>query len=247
MARYAMAIDLDRCVGCGACVLACKGEWNVMDGGARDWVIPILPEGRFPDVASTFYTGLCNHCDEPSCVPACPTGATYQDESGRVRVDKDLCIGCGYCVAACPYGARYHDARVHKVDKCDLCAERLDPDPHREPACVQTCPASARIFGDLSDPSSRINALVYGSPARRLETAEVAIGPNVYYLGDAHHVDQILAHHPPDPHRTVPPLPGLVWSRFLRPAVLAGVAVAFAGQAAAFFYQLARGEKPFGE
>ena len=91
-----MAIDLDRCVGCGACVMACKAEWGVADKHRRDWVIPIQPEGEFPDaIESTFYVGLCNHCDEPSCVSACPTGATYKDIDGRVLVESDLCIGCG--------------------------------------------------------------------------------------------------------------------------------------------------------
>ena len=88
--------------------MACKAEWGVADKHRRDWVIPIQPEGEFPDaIESTFYVGLCNHCDEPSCVSACPTGATYKDIDGRVLVESDLCIGCGYCVTACPYGARY--------------------------------------------------------------------------------------------------------------------------------------------
>ena len=83
MTKYAMVIDLDRCVGCQACVVSCKAEWSVADGHNRDWVWPIRAVGTFPDVVSTFYVGLCNHCDSPTCVFACPTGATFKDAAGR--------------------------------------------------------------------------------------------------------------------------------------------------------------------
>ena len=244
MTHYAMAIDLDRCVGCGACVLACKSEWGVAQGRARDWVIPIGPVGSFPDrIESTFYVGLCNHCDEPSCVPACPTAATYKDEKGRVVVDRDLCIGCGYCVSACPYDARYIHPELEKVDKCDFCKDRIDSGVE-QPACVQACIADARIFGDLEDRSSELWRRVVHEGGRRLATDEVNIGPNVYYLGDEHHVRLILQHHPPNPDRTEPPPIAQLWSQWLRPLVALGVGAAFLGQAIAFFYQLRKGEPP---
>lgn len=247
MTRLAMAIDLDRCVGCGACVLACKSEWNVADGQRRNWVIPIGPEGSFPDrIESTFYVGLCNHCERPSCVAACPTGATYKDDQGRVLVERELCIGCGYCVSACPYGARYIHPQLEKVDKCDFCRARMEAGAER-PACVQACIAGARLFGDLEERGSEIRQRVVVEGGRRLATDEVDIGPNVYYLGDEHHIRQILAHHPPDPARLQPPLPGRLWSQWLRPLMFLGIGAVFLGQAVAFCYQLFKGEPPVEE
>jgi len=244
MTQYAMAIDLDRCVGCGACVLACKSEWGVSAGHRRNWVIPIGPEGSFPDrVESTFYVGLCMHCDQPPCVPVCPTGATLKDDKGRVLVDDALCIGCGYCVSACPYGARYIHPDRKKVDKCDFCRDRIDAGVD-QPSCVQACIADARIFGDLEDRSSEVWQRVVQDGGRRLSTEEVNIGPNVYYLGASHHLPLILKHHPPDTAAMKLPLPAEVWSRWLRPAVAALVGVAFLGQLIAFLYQIFKGEPP---
>lgn len=242
MAHYGMLIDLDRCVGCGACVLACETEWQTpRNTRRRDWVTEIPAEGRFPNVERSVYVGLCNHCDRPTCISACPTGATYQDDAGRVLVDEPLCIGCGYCVAACPYDARFFNPVKQKVDKCTFCAPLVDRGI--APACVRTCITNARIFGDLEDPASDVSRLVYEQGASRLETDRVAIGPNVYYRGSPAKLDLVLRHHPPDPTRTGPPPAGNLWERVLRPAMLALLGLTFAGQAAAFFSQLVKGEK----
>jgi Fe-S-cluster-containing dehydrogenase component len=93
MARYAMVIDLRKCVGCQACTVACNSEWEVPIGFAQTHVHATGAAGFFPDLISTFYPAQCNHCDHPACIAPCPTGATYQDDSGIVKVDRGLYIG----------------------------------------------------------------------------------------------------------------------------------------------------------
>lgn len=243
MARYAMVTDLRKCVGCQACTVACNSEWEVPIGFARTHVRSTGVAGNFPNLLSSFYVAQCNHCDHPACLAPCPTGATYQTENGIVKVDGDLCIGCGYCVEACPYDARYINPVTKKVDKCDFCAARLERG--LEPACVLTCTAHAKFFGDLEDPRSDVFRLVYEKGARRLETAEVAIGPNVYYLGKKEQLDLVLASFAPHPPRLVQP--GQIWRGLLKPLIFAAVGATFLGQAIAFFRQLNKGEDEFEE
>lgn len=207
-----MIIDLDKCVGCHACSIACRAEWEVPVGKdadgrqrRRNWVGRLGPDNTPHGLASTYYPGLCNHCDQPSCVEVCPAdpvertftdgrsgekktmqvAATWKDPfDGSVQIDKERCIGCGVCADACPYSARYvnEESGEPKADKCTFCVERLAVG--LEPACVQTCLAGARIFGDLSDPASPV-AQYIRKGAKRLESAKVGIGPNVYYYGNA--------------------------------------------------------------
>lgn len=243
MPRYAMVIDKERCVGCQSCTVACKSEWDVPIGSARTHVRSAGVRGTYPNFVSTFYVSQCNHCDRPTCVPACPSGATYQDENGIVRVNKDLCIGCGSCVSACPYGARYIDSAKGVVDKCDFCASRLEQG--FQPACVQTCPANAKIFGDLENSSGNVFDMVYRQNAHRMQSADIAIGPNVYYLGKPEHIEMAAAEFPVQEPHTV--AAGRVWGAFGRKAVLLAVGATFLGQAVAFFHQLATGEKQFDE
>jgi len=241
MARYGMVIDLRKCVGCQACTVACNSEWEVPASFARTHVRSTGVAGAFPKLLSSFDVAQCNHCDHPACVAPCPTGATYQANNGIVKVDRDLCIGCGYCVEACPYEARYINPVSKKVDKCDFCSPRLERG--QEPACVATCTAHAKYFGDLEDPKSEVFMLVYEKGARRLETSDVAIGPNVYYLGRKEQVDLVFATFPP--HRPRLPRAGEWWGKVLKPLVLAAVGATFLGQAIAFFRQLRTGEEEY--
>jgi sulfite dehydrogenase (quinone) subunit SoeB len=107
----------------------------------------------------------CLHCEDAACVTVCPTGASYKRASdGIVLVDESKCIGCKLCSWACPYGAREYDYDEGVMKKCTLCIDRIYnenlEEVDRVPACVSTCPASARHFGDLADPTSKVSELV---------------------------------------------------------------------------------------
>jgi formate dehydrogenase gamma subunit len=189
--RYAMGIDLDLCVGCKACVSACKEQWDSGPGAARDWVHTVESGTRGVDLALSFYPGLCMQCEDHPCTADCPTGATFVDpRTGVVTVDAQVCIGCGNCVSSCPYGARQVDPAKKVVEKCNLCAPYVARG--EQPACVATCPAECRIFGDLDDPGSAIAAFARTRGARPLATPEIDPRPRTLYAGDPHR-ERILA------------------------------------------------------
>ena len=177
--RLGLVIDLDTCVGCHACVVACK-EWNT--GGYPAPLSDQQPYGSNPSGAwlnrvhsyeagdgaagrTVHFPKSCLHCEDAACVTVCPTGASYKRvEDGIVLVNEDWCIGCGLCAWACPYGARELDASEGVMKKCTLCVDRIYneniPEAERQPACVNTCPAGARHYGDLADPNSAVSQLV---------------------------------------------------------------------------------------
>lgn len=185
--KLGLVIDLDTCVGCHACVVNCK-EWNTGGYGAalsdqhpyganvsgtwlnRIHTFEIAPEGddlpaEIADARIVHFPKSCLHCDNAPCVTVCPTGASYKRaEDGIVLVEEDKCIGCGLCAWACPYGAREMDVAAGVMKKCTLCIDRIYNETlgaeDRVPACVRTCPAQARHFGDLGDPDSRVSRLV---------------------------------------------------------------------------------------
>lgn len=177
-ARLGLVIDLDVCVGCHACAVNCK-EWNT--GGVAAPLTDLNPYAADPDgvwfnrihsyevsgddARTVHFPRSCLHCEEPACVTVCPTGASYKRaEDGIVLVNEDLCIGCKLCSWACPYGAREYDLDAGVMKKCTLCIDRIYNDhldeAARVPACVSTCPTSARHFGDLGDPDSKVSQLV---------------------------------------------------------------------------------------
>jgi formate dehydrogenase gamma subunit len=189
--RLAMGIDLDLCVGCQACVSACEEQWDSGPGAARDWVHTIETGTRGRDLAVTFYPGLCMQCEAHPCTAGCPTGATYADpKTGVVMVNGDVCIGCGSCVSSCPYGARHVDPVKKVVEKCNLCAPFVARG--ELPACVATCPAECRLFGDLDDPASPVSRAIRERGARPLTAEGIDVGPKTSYAGEAHR-QRILA------------------------------------------------------
>ncbi len=199
MKKYAMLINLDTCVGCNACMAACATEnqtpvWNPEKFRTYVYDEEVEVNGKF---IRQFFPKLCNHCDNPPCVSVCPTGATWKEANGIVRVNPEICMGCQACAMACPYdsryGATYDDIKragteygeaflkrdVPSVDKCDFCYDRLEQG--LEPACVETCIAHARIFGDLNDPNDLVSKAVASGRTQALMT-ELGTGPNVYYI-----------------------------------------------------------------
>jgi Fe-S-cluster-containing dehydrogenase component len=175
--RYGMTMDTRRCVGCGACVLACKGENNVPDGCYRDWVVTET-RGSFPNLHQEIRSERCNHCENAACVAACPTGASHYSDGGAVIVTIHKCSGCKFCVEACPYGARYIHPEGH-IMKCTLCLHRVREGLH--PACVSTCPTRALTFGDLNDPNSKISRLLRSRKHKVLKP-EMGLRPKHFFL-----------------------------------------------------------------
>ncbi len=138
--RIGFLLDLGRCVGCGACVLACRLENDLPQGVSWRRVLS-LNQRRTPGGPAYYFSVACHHCEKPACLVACPAAAYEKREDGVVLLDQDQCIGCRYCEMACPFGAPSYDARVGVMSKCHLCAHRLDEGG--EPACVVACPTEA--------------------------------------------------------------------------------------------------------
>ena len=179
MTQLALVIDLNVCVGCHACVTSCK-QWNTSGtaGHLSDHEpygenplgvffnrVQTYEVGQFPQTQTVHFPKSCLHCEEPPCVPVCPTGASYKrKEDGIVLVDSDKCIGCKYCSWACPYGAREYDEDRGVMTKCTLCVDRIYDESiaqaQRRPACVNACPTNARLFGDVHDPESEVSRAI---------------------------------------------------------------------------------------
>ena len=176
--KLGLVIDLDTCVGCNACAVACK-QWNT--SGTTGPLTDFEPYGKdptgvwfnrirnyevgdYPNSKTVHFPMSCMHCDDAACVTVCPTGASYKrEEDGIVLVDQDKCMGCNYCAWACPYGARELDREDGVMKKCTLCVDRIYdenlPEDERKPACVMTCPSHARYFGDFDDPNSEVSII----------------------------------------------------------------------------------------
>ena len=152
MTQYAIATDLERCVGCMSCMTACKMANDVPMGNFWMKVMRIGPTPKYegavsPDVEMYYLPISCQHCEDPQCVNVCPTQASYKAEDGTVQIDKNKCIGCQFCVMSCPYNVRYLNPAEGVVEKCTLCEQRVAQG--ELPQCVINCGGHARWFGDL--------------------------------------------------------------------------------------------------
>jgi tetrathionate reductase subunit B len=177
--RLGMVIDLERCIGCHACTAVCKAENNVPLGVYRDWVEEHTL-GKYPHARPVFLPKLCNHCDDPGCLRACPTGAIFKRRDGIVDLDPNVCIACQACMQGCPYGMTFYNPARGTADKCNLCAHRIDEGLN--PACVDVCPSQCRIVGDFDDPESPVSVYLRDRQGTALRE-EYGLGPNVRYVG----------------------------------------------------------------
>ncbi len=203
MARMGMVFDLKTCIGCNACVVACKQENSLPDGVFFTRTLS-HEYGEYPNTKRVYIPTICNQCDDAPCEKVCPSGATYTRHDGIVMVDGDKCIGCTSCAVACPYDMRtqidedlltnglfgegeltdfekqgYGRWNPGTVVKCDFCSQRVDEG--LVPACVHTCPTEARIFGDLDDPNSAPSVLIRERGGRQ-PLPEKNTKPKVYYV-----------------------------------------------------------------
>jgi Fe-S-cluster-containing dehydrogenase component len=250
MARLGMVINLQKCVGCGCCTLACKAENNTRTragGQSHNWADLVMKtEGTFPNAFHWVMPVLCNHCTEAPCVKVCPVTpkAMFKTPEGITMHDNERCIGCRLCQQACPYsnlelgeaslageaysvisfnpfgadtqpqwtdtsamipGGTASAAETAKaagaatpalnqfaagdvqpirrpgiIEKCTFCYHRTSNG--LQPACVEVCPAKARIFGDQDDPNSEIARVLKANKSFRLQE-EKGTRPNVHYIG----------------------------------------------------------------
>jgi Fe-S-cluster-containing dehydrogenase component len=226
--HWTMTIDLDRCTGCEACVVACQAENNLPIVGEKryarnreiKWIrIERYWEGDYPDVKMGFIPILCQHCDDAPCETVCPVFATYHNQDGLNTQVYNRCIGTRSCAIYCPYEVRYFnwftytwdepleqqlnpDVSVREkgvMEKCTFCIQRIriakdkakDDGKRRVrdgevvPACVQSCPTEAMVFGDSNDPEAEVSKNMKNERGYKV-LEELNTTPSIVYLKKAH-------------------------------------------------------------
>jgi formate dehydrogenase iron-sulfur subunit len=179
----AILVDTTRCIGCGACVGACKEANGLPQNEDKELSAETL--NVVESHASVYVRKFCMHCQDPTCASVCPVGALRKTAAGPVIYEEDRCMGCRYCMMACPFGIPRYEwkAALPKVKKCTMCAPRQAKG--LQPACTEVCPVQAGIFGEreslLREAESRLRQNPTGYVQHIYGRDEVG-GTSVLYL-----------------------------------------------------------------
>ena len=183
--QLAFYVNSSACTACKACQIACKDKNNLEVGRLFRRVHEVIGGGWMQEgsawVPSVFAYSMslaCMHCQDPLCLEACPTGATFKNEDGIVMIDQQKCIGCRYCEMACPYDARQFNQATGTMTKCNMCADLLAQG--QKPACVDACPMRALDIGELGALQAKYGATteVFPLPDAAMTHPSVVITPH---------------------------------------------------------------------
>lgn len=189
MTKWAMVIDIAKCIACYNCFIACKDEFwendyppysvSIQKHGQDFITLKKKEGGKYPHIKVVYMPILCMHCDNPPCVEAAKNGAVYKREDGIVIIDPVKAKGQKQIVEACPYNVVTWNEEKQLPQICTFCVHRLEKG--LLPRCVEACPAGALIFGDLDDPNSEVSKIIKSGKAE-VYRPELNTKPRVYYL-----------------------------------------------------------------
>jgi anaerobic dimethyl sulfoxide reductase subunit B (iron-sulfur subunit) len=187
VAQLGFYINQSLCSGCKACTVSCKDK-NDSDVGINFRRVYTFEDGSYmqkpakglvQNIQAFYFSISCNHCTNPRCVPACPTGAVKKDtDNGVVTIDQDICAGARLCIKACPYGSPQYNPKTFKSNKCNLCIDLQQKG--EDPVCVATCPMRAIEVGPIQDLRKKYGNIsqIKGMPSSSITNPNLVITPH---------------------------------------------------------------------
>jgi len=165
--QFGFVIDLSKCIGCRGCEMACQSEHHLFDTRRRK----IIPLANHQESVFSYLSMSCNHCANPACISVCPNRCFQKRRDGIVLHNPQKCDGCKSCVGACPFGAPVYNQKTGKIDKCNLCIDRLDQG--LEPTCISSCISKALQVINLSDSDNNFSKAIPGIKMARFTNPSV--------------------------------------------------------------------------